>query len=1191
MYLKRLEIYGFKSFHEKTALEFNGGITAVVGPNGSGKSNIADAIRWVLGEQSAKSLRGARMEDIIFSGTEFRRGLALAEVSLTLDNGTGSLSLGGERPEEIRVSRRLYRSGESQYLINGASVRLKDVHELFMDTGLGKEGYSIIGQGRIEDVLSVKSEDRRGFFEEAAGIVKYKAKRDEARAKLERERQAYDRVCDIITEIENNLEPMAEMAEKARRYLDLTERLKLVRINAFRRSQESWEHQEKQNTEIIKSLEEETRRSLIEREDKKNEAAEITARLEKLSGEARSDRAGIAALGLEAQKAENDIRLTEAHIGFLDDKKLRIQRDIEQRATAKAAGEAEKMACLDSLMELAQRMVEKTEEAQALRDDLDKRETAANEAERELELINAAHVEQLRGVADVKSKAEALAAAYSAQEARKEQIIEELEAALSGLDKLKGAVGITEEAGRANALALDRAEAEIARFFESKNRLDAEYGALKDAFKREAAALAEARSKHRLLTELEAGLEGYHHSVKNLLNAVKIGRTGLSGLHGAVGELIRVKENYEICVEVALGASITDIVAEDEEAAKAAIEYLKASKAGRATFLPLTALKPRKPDNPAVLIELGICGTAADFVSCEPVYRNVIENLLGRVIVAEDMDNAIAVARKYRHSYKIVTLAGEVLNPGGSITGGWLGKTAGILTRRRELTELSVRIAEGEAAAVKQNARLDALSAKLSGASVGLERAKVQRHETEIKQVSLAAELARDTRAVKEREERVAALEHSDRELTERLSAINAELRESKDRQKSVETGVSNLLADLAGMQDGLKSLKKARDEAAKRLSAAEAELSRLSADAASCESAVARAEESAAAALEQIKALQTELEDIDTEKSLKIDETEALARRVVELREQKEQAEARGGELEAQAAALEARLNALRDYELEAVKRESGIHLEMERVNNRREVMEADRRRVLDELWEEYGVTAQDALNGAQLDLSNTKLKQEEAALRGELREMGGSVNVGAAEEYRLIRERHAFMTKQRDDIALAEEQLNEVIAELNAMMEERFKEQFKLIAESFSAVFTEMFGGGSAGLKLTDERDALGSGIEIVAQPPGKQLQSMSLLSGGERALCAIALLFAILRLKPSPFCVLDEIETALDDANVKRFARFIKNYSGGTQFIVITHRKGTMETADALYGVTMQEAGVSKLISVKFEEDAAS
>ena len=1183
MYLKRLEMYGFKSFHEKTVFEFDRGITAVVGPNGSGKSNIADAVRWALGETSAKSLRGQKMEDVIFVGTESRRGVGFAEVTLVLCNGDKALADFGE---EVAVSRRLYRSGESQYLVNGATVRLKDVHGLFMDTGIGREGYSIVGQGRIEDVLSVRSEDRRAIFEEAAGIVKFKSRRDEAVGKLEREKRSFERACDIIDEIESQLEPMREQAERARRYLGLMEQLKAVRVSAYALFLEGHKEQERQAESDIEGLTAQMQNALTEREAQKEQTLALRGELERHNGLIRANDEARAALTAKVQEVDNEIKLADMHVEYIGERKVRILADIDGRHKAAEAFEAERLAELDRLAALTEEIVDKDEEAEGLRRGIEAENAALSGREGDLARFNARHIESLEGVNTVKARIEGLVASYAQLEERKEALSDELEIsateAAARQEALDAAMAKLDEM-QAGASAL---EADIAAFTSNKNELDAERARRAAIHKDKQAELAQKRSKHNVLADLERSREGYQFSVRSILEASAKGK--LAGVRGAVGDLISVDAAYETCIEVALGGAITDIVVDDEAAAKGGIDHLKATRGGRATFLPLNAAKPRDLGTMAdkLRTERGIHGAAVDFVRVDAEFDVIAHALLGRVIVAEDFDAAVTFSRKHKYSHKVVTLAGEVINPGGAITGGSADKRFGILSRKRELEELKHDLKDGESRLAALRAAVDEAEGKLSGVVTLLERTKVAFHEAQIGLAATSADIAREKDALAAECKRVEDLTRQDGELLGRLTAINMELRDQRELQKDAEASIAGLLDEISQKQEGLARLKISRDALNRRLNALLVELSRLTESASQKNSAAQRAEELAGSARSEALTLENELEALDIEKEDKLSHIEALRDKRLATEDDKGRAESGGLDLTAKKTALERDLSALIEAEQEAYRLESRLTLELERLNLKKEAIAAEATRFHDEMWEEYNITPRQAVEAERLALSPTQLRREESNLKGELREMGGTVNVGAAEEYRLIQERHGFMTKQRDDILEAQERLMEIIDTLNTQMSERFVSQFAHISENFGVVFAEMFGGGKAFLRLTNETDPLTSGIEITARPPGKALQNMNLLSGGERALCAIALLFGILRLKPAPFCLLDEIETALDDANVRRFARYLKT-NAHTQFIVITHRKGTMESADAIYGVTMQEAGISKLVGVRFGE----
>jgi len=977
MFLKSLEIAGFKSFRDKIKLDFPAGITAVVGPNGSGKSNIADAVRWVMGEKSVKSLRGSKMEDVIFSGTQFRLPLGFAEVQMLINNAEGLLPI---EFSEVCVARRVYRSGESEYMINGSACRMKDVHRLFMDTGVGREGYSIIGQGRVDEILSTRSEDRRQLFEEAAGIVKYKSRRREAFLKLEAEKQNLLRIDDLIEEIKTQIEPLSLQAEQAKVYLKLRDEYKTIHINLFLQEAEFAEAQGKQSRELLFNLSKQS-------ESEENKLAEI--------------REALSAFKLKESEAELYYKEANRRI-------IKLATDIE-----KAEGNKRLLERIGK--EIAQKQMEK--------------ENAARES--------MALQKELSAAQNVLMKKEA---AHAALETKLE-------------------------------------------------------------------ALYTANAKYKMLMEMDKEREGYHGSVKAVMRKKDQDRVFGSGIFGAVGELITVPEAYEYAISVALGGSTQNILTATEADAQRAITYLKLSKAGRATFLPATAMKPRSltQEMDKLLREEGVVGLASHLISYDHDFASVFSHLLGNVFVVEDIGKAVGLSKKYRQSYRLVTLEGDLLTPGGAITGGSSGlkkQSASILGRNRQLNELEDKIAE-------MREQLYAMAKTFS--------------------------------------------------LTEgNRDCVGGVL---TDRQ-------GNVFSPLP-MQSGKEAdSRRLREKSNAKLTDCKVNISRLS-------QSIHNAKDKAAKLEEELSAVNSEkaaLEDISFH-----GQADSLH---LQLEQQKEKLDATENEV-AELREATTRLEAEQKEHMETIARLSheGARLEV-----RHEHHEAESRRLHDEVWEAYSLTYQGAQALRNPEYSMSFLRREEKRIKSEMSSLG-HVNVGAIEAYQALRRRYDFLTEQRDDIQRAEDQLREVISQLTGQMEQQFKQQFSQIAKHFSDVFCEMFGGGAASLAMNDPDNVLESGIEITAQPPGKNLQSLSLLSGGERALTAIALLFGILRIKPSPFCILDEIESALDDANVMRFAQFLKGYAGDTQFIVITHRKGTMECADTLYGVTMQELGISKMVSVDF------
>ena len=958
MFLNRLEISGFKSFPEKLKLDFPVGITAIVGPNGSGKSNIADAVRWVMGEQSAKSLRGAKMDDVIFAGTEHRKRGWCAEVQMIIDNSMGLLPINFS---EVGVTRRLYRSGESEYLLNNSSCRMRDIHQLFMDTGVGQEGYSIIGQGRVDEILSTRSEDRRHLFEEAAGIVKYKTRRSEALLKLEKERQNLRQADIAMEEIRIQLEPLAEQAHIARAYLNLRDQYKIIHVNLFLNEAAKTEEQVKY----------------------------AKKQLTDLSGKSEWAEKKLAQAGQDLNNLREAAEHAEADYKDANHEIIKLVRELEQ-------------------IESSERLV------QRIGKEIEKRSTAIVRKENELKEINF-------------------------EDCPTEDKIKEKETELK----------------RAQAKLTDRGKHLQSEILNIQQKLH------------------NAASRHKILCDMEREHEGYYNSVKAVLREKDRNPDFGKGILGTAGELLAVPQAYETAISVALGSASQNILTSTEADARRAIEYLKAKKAGRATFLPVSAMKPRNAGN--ILQEPGIIGLASKLVTFDTAHTPVFEFLLGNTYVAEHLQRAIEISKKHRQAYRLVTLEGDVISPGGAMTGGSQNRLSmEFLSRSRQISEaadeisvLQIRIAE-------------------------LEESKKRQIEEEQK---IIYEMDRLT----EQKIRYGFMAQNTQNNVDRLA----------EELKNMEAEKISLEAELSDLQ------KESQNAAALR-----AQLKSRQRNQAETEEKIARIKIS-----------------ITHEEKAQIEYMETIAR------------------LSKEAARLEARS----------------------------EQMEAESRRLHNEIWDTYELTYQSAqvLYDQKYDINF--LRNEEKRLKAEISALG-TVNIGAIEAHAGLNKRYNIYSEQREDILKAEEQLQEIICELTEQMEQQFSVQFALMAKHFNDVFVEMFGGGIAGLSMSDPDNILESGIEINAQPPGKNLQRLSLLSGGERALTAIALLFGILRMKPLPFCILDEIESALDDANVARFAQFLKAHAGDTQFIVITHRKGTMEAADTLYGITMQELGVSKMVSVE-------
>ena len=1188
MYLKRLEMNGFKSFPEKIRLEFNTGITAVVGPNGSGKSNVSDAIRWVLGEQSAKSLRGSKMEDVIFAGTANRRALGFAEVSMTIDNSDNGLKVSYE---EVTITRRVYRSGEGEYYINGASCRLKDVHELFMDTGIGKEGYSIIGQGKIEEILSSKGEERRNFFEEAAGIVKYKTRRFEALSKLERERQNLERVSDIITEIEGNLEPLFEQSEKAKEYLKLAEELKQVQMNVFINEVETTQERiDKidENIQIVLSQSEKLEQDKITSENDLIAGKELIILSEDA---AQSLNHKIAENRSEFEQTENDIVLKNEQIQHVNSEIDNINNRINEKSTTIEQNKNE----IDKFNILSEEIVKELEEKSALLEEKNKEfagfSNVMTEEEQLVEKHNSDIIELMQTISDINSNITRYENMYEQLESRMEQINTELSANVS---KIKESTAEEESLNNVIEDYNNRSQKlinNLEQLLSEKEQLSATLAQNKELLRNCAQKLHEAQYRSKMLTELENSYEGYQKSVKTILSHKKSNPNDFKGIIGAVGELISVDKKYETAIEIALGGSIQNIVTENEADAKAAIEYLKKNNSGRATFLPLTSVKPRNNSaDKNLLKEDGVVGAAFDLLKFDERYKNIFSGLLYNTVVVDTMDNGIRLAKKYNYSTKLVTLTGELFNPGGAITGGSISdKVSGIFSRKRELSTLSKDI-------IALTEEENGLNNIISGIKKQLDAVDFQRDESqknlqaiEVGKSASCERLDQIKKALVDFSEKTELLNAENKSVMEQIVECNNNVRGFELAKRSTEDEITLTKNKINELNQIIITKRIEKDHRYNEITELKVEITAL--------------EEKQRHTLDRLEDLNAG-NDLDsgsierfaaaiTKRELILVEKQA---EIQELMAKKDKLKDSDGELRLVTENENAKLKELKkqllkneENNLSLIEQLSNLNNEMSRLQLQKEHIDDNLRKIYDTMWEEYEITYNQAKGYPRLDKSQTKLISDERSLKNSIKNLG-NVNVSAIEEYKNVSERYEFLTKQSEDIKDAEAKLMDVIAQLSELMENQFREHFAIISSNFSSVFNDIFGGGTAYLKLSDENNVLESGIDIIAKPPGKALQSLSLLSGGERTLTATALLFAILRMKPSPFCILDEIESALDDANVVRYVNYLQNFCTDTQFVLITHRKSVMEAADVLYGITMQEQGVSALVSVKFENESA-
>lgn len=1182
MYLKRLELQGFKSFADKTILELMPGITTVIGPNGSGKSNISDAIRWVLGEQSMKSLRGTKSLDIIFAGTQNRKSLGFAEASLVFDNSDGALPI---EYTEVTVTRKIYRSGETGYYINKVPCRLKDVLELFMDTGIGKDGYSIIGQGKIDEILSNKSEDRRHIFEEAAGIVKYRTRKQESEKKLEHTKLNLLRINDILTEIEGNLEPLQMQADKAKKYLNLREELKNIEIGLFVYNIEKYKQDlEKvvQDIEIMQSQcnDEEGRleRVKILKEELKSSIDEITETIENMSN-----------IGFESQKQieqlNSDINVAKTRIANNNENNDRYLKEIEeQNAKIQELKEEieQKNAKKDNLKQNKEKFEKELNEKQA---ELDKLTEKLSSKELEIEGYKHTVEENTDKKYELQSEINAQNINYQNFEKRQAQIKQEMQSTISELDGTR--LNKEDIAKQFNEIENKKNKAqnslnEVAKQREEANQKIKSFESNINILSSE---MRIKESRLKFLIETEKEKEGYIKSVKSLLkdceNIKELGK----GMNGVLANIIEVPDDLQTAIEMCLGASLQNIVTETETDAKRLVEHLRKNNLGRASFLPISSVRGKKLDK-IKGNESGVIGIASDLVKYNKKYEQIILNLLGRTVIVDNMDTAIKVAKQNGYTFRIVTTEGDLINPSGAITGGSVAKkTVNILGRGKEIEKLEKEIKNLKQKIEKlENDKQNyeesiegilELSANLEkelqeiDITYATEKQKVISINENIEKLEKRLNRLKEEQANLEKQKEEAVSTKGDLQVeinkiveqNEELSKIITEFAElNKDDQKYIDDlnfDITNLKISVSSFDESEASIQEIQERINQELENAHTSI------------------ENKNTQIEQIKKDNEELEKSIQETLQKIEEVkESVNSSSSKIEELKKERAQKSEKLSKQEDEITAKFKVIEDLKGQLVK-----------LDVKKTKIEEDINGVINKMWEEYELTPNNAEQYQKPE--NVALTQRRVnSLRTEIRELG-SVNVDSIEEYKNLKDRYDFMSEQRLDLENTMSKLRKVISDMTQIMKEQFKEKFKVINKNFGEVFAELFGGGKAELTLEDEENILECGIDITVQPPGKKLQNMMLLSGGEKAFTAIALLFAILKINPAPFCVLDEIEAALDDVNVFRYAEYLKKFTEHTQFLVITHRKGTMEVADTVYGVTMEESGISKLLSMKLKQ----
>lgn len=1183
MILKALEMQGFKSFPDKTVLEFNKGITAVVGPNGSGKSNISDAVRWVLGEQSTKTLRGSKMEDVIFSGTDVRKAKGFAEVTLRLDNTDRSLN---KDSDEVSVTRRYYRSGDSEYLVNGESARLRDVNELFMDTGLGRDGYSIVGQGKIADMVSPKASERRDMLEEAAGISHFRYRRGDAIKRLAQAEENLVRLRDILSELESRVGPLKAQSEKAQKFIVLAGERKNLEIgiwlNTIDKTGEKMRDQE-HKIEIAEASHKEAQDELSKIGEMIDKAADGTRDINIKLEEIRNS-----ASGFEEKLSDIDSQIKVAENSILHNNETieRINRD--------KAAENETEQNIDAAVSAARECIQKAEEQIA-------------DATRQMDELSKQEETYRLSSSEFSDRAATLSGEISALSVRLADCRVTAETANSSIEEIRSRISAIDESMGTrkddyDALLKRKADAEASlkeiqdEIVSVKNAIDGytlrfenrgkKADSVKLAIDEKQRELHKGQDRVRLLEDLEKNMEGYFGAVKAVMK--ESGRGALRGIYGPVSQLITVKDKYSAAIETALGAAVQNIVVDNETDAKRAMGFLKERRAGRATFLPITAIKGRVLSEQGLDDQYGFVSIASELVSYDNKYSEIIRWLLGRTAVAEDIDSAIAIAKKYSYRFRIVTLDGQVINAGGSMTGGSRVQNAGILSRGNEIERLKGSLAsmQKELDGMLSDYKLlsedaSAAKAELEGAEGDLLRAKEEniRREGELKLAS--DKLASVSSGVKELLEEKETLEKRIESVSSGAEAARSQIDELKETLENKEKELESITGDS-------KTLQKNREEVASKAAEIRLRIVSLQKDVEANTDEITRLKNRKTGHLDRLSELDGEIREIEE----KNDELRALTERLSAdekaLKANHGDAQNQINELISQRDELEKQANDLRLHERAKSEERERLSGDIARLEERKIAMRNEYDNLTSKLYDEYQLTRREAA-ALEIEIDDYSLAAKRLAeLKSQIRALG-SVNVSAIEEYKEVSERYEFLSGQISDVETSRAELNKMIDDLTGKMAEQFREQFNRINSCFGQTFIELFGGGKAELRLEDERDVLGSDIEIKVQPPGKNVQNINLLSGGEKGLSAIALLFAILKVTPAPFCIFDEVEAALDDVNVSRYAQYVRRMTKSTQFILITHRRGTMEEADVLYGVTMQEKGVSKLLELKTAEMA--
>lgn len=1178
MYLESLELQGFKSFPDKIKLTFDKGITAVVGPNGSGKSNIGDAVRWVLGEQSSKTLRGGKMEDVIFSGTQFRKPMGFASVTLNIINNRGILQIPSE---QVSVTRKLYRSGESEYMINGAQVRLKDICELFMDTGLGRDGYSIIGQGRVAEIVSAKSGERREIFEEAAGISKFRYKKAEAERKLAAAQENILRLRDIIGELESRVEPLRIQSEKAEKFIEYSETKKSLEITVWVR----------QLDDLKKNLDEISDKLLISTNEYNGVEADISRleeELTQLSENMQENTLRTEELRnriLESERANtqihSDIAVCENEIRHANDDIDEIKK---QQALSENTGEENRKATEEKLAAIknAEAELEQTrtdyvtvsEELSKASSEKDSFDSKSAQVQNELNKLYIKQSEYGVSISTGKQNAEDMKAQLESADSREEM----LRSALEDLKREKGectdGLALIEE----KTEELNNRIGGISKLYAArKEKLEAAKKQLEEMN----FSIRDKDQRIRMLADLENSMEGFAHSVKQILKASKSGQ--LSGVYGSAAQLIKVESKYSVAIETAMGGALQNIVVENEDIAKRGIRLLQETKAGRATFLPLTSVKGNRLNENGLDRCDGFVALAVDLVQFDPRFEGVYNSLLGRIVIAEDIDLGTLIAKKYGYKFRIVTLDGQVINAGGSFTGGSVSKSSGVLTRKNDIEKLTneknslqTKLNELRASAEKLKSETDKLGFDIEGAKEELSvvAADKIRFESELKRIDVMTA---------QNEEQLSGSEDAKNALKNRISESEAAVKAAEEALKSVENEISEKEKSVSENEEQRRQMQEKREALSEKMSALKLRETEITKDIEAIKSEIARLEAQSQEIGSSSARLVVELDEKNRFIEGKQAEIEALNAKLSGAKDEAAGINERIAQLRSESHTMEQKSNEKRRQVRELNDSKEKFSREVTRLEERKTSVQGAYDKIIADMAEQYELYLSEAVKLAKPVENLLVIQRDLAEIKQKIRALG-NVNVAAIEEYKEVSERYEFMSGQLNDVESSKRELEKLIEELTETMRRQFSDSFNQINENFKQIFVELFGGGRAELTLTDPEDVLESGIEIKVAPPGKVINNLSLLSGGEQAFVAICIYFSILKIKPAPFCILDEIEAALDDINVTKYAQYLRKFTDTTQFILVTHRRGSMDEADVMYGVTMQEKGISKILRLE-------